>query len=65
MKLESAALRAEICVIRLREAKPGVALPRLLRALIARNDVMTEHDASAHESKQLLHLVFGGELTSL
>ena len=26
---------------------------------------MTEHDASAHESKQLLHLVFGGELTNL
>jgi hypothetical protein len=26
---------------------------------------MTEHDASAHESKQLLHLVLGGELTTL
>ena len=26
---------------------------------------MTEPDASAHESKQLLHLVFGGELTNL
>ncbi len=26
---------------------------------------MTEHDASAHESKQLLHLVFGGELSNL
>ena len=26
---------------------------------------MTEHDASAHESNQLLHLVFGGELTNL
>jgi hypothetical protein len=26
---------------------------------------MSESDASAHESKQLLHLVFGGELKSL
>jgi hypothetical protein len=26
---------------------------------------MTEGDASAHESRQLLHLVFGGELKSL
>ena len=26
---------------------------------------MTEHDASAHQSKQLLHLVFGGELINL
>ena len=65
MKLESAVLRAEICDVRLREAMPGVALPRPRRAPIARNDFMTEHDASAHESNQLLHLVFGGELTNL
>ena len=26
---------------------------------------MSESDASAHESKQLLHLVFGGELKAL
>lgn len=26
---------------------------------------MSEKDASAHESRQLLHLVFGGELKSL
>ena len=26
---------------------------------------MTKDDASAHESRQLLHLVFGGELKSL
>jgi len=26
---------------------------------------MTEHHASAHESKQILHLVFGGELSNL
>jgi hypothetical protein len=27
--------------------------------------LMSEGDASAHESKQLLHLVFGGELKAL
>jgi hypothetical protein len=26
---------------------------------------MTQNDAASHESRQLLHLVFGGELTSL
>jgi hypothetical protein len=29
------------------------------------NDDMTKDDASAHESRQLLHLVFGGELNDL
>ena len=47
MKLESAALRAEICGIRLARGKARRRPPVASAGAIARNDVMTEHDASA------------------
>ena len=40
---------------------PGAATTRLRGG----TDAMTKHDASTLESRQLLHLVFGGELKSL
>ena len=55
----------------LRGAKPSRALapnPRLFAAqarLPEGIDEMTQDEASAYESRQLLHLVFGGELKDL